>query len=379
MRLKYLQKLDFPLLGSLAVILIMSLLVLRSASASITSNPSYFVNKQAVWIIIGTCAMIATMTVNYTQFARYSKALYVLNLILLVLVLIPGVGTEVNGATSWIKLGFFSIQPAEFSKILIIITFANFLVARQGQLNTLKDLVPCFIHFAIPLALILKQPDLGSGLVFLAIMFGMLLVGGARLGLLLGIVVTGLGGAIGAVFLHLKFGLPLPIKQYQLMRLIVFLDPYADGYGGRGAGYNIIQSLAAVGSGKLWGQGLGKGSQVQLNFLPEHHTDFIFSVVGEELGFVGAVFLLSMYFILLYRCLKIAFKAKDTFGALIVAGVVSMFTYHIIQNVGMAIGIMPITGIPLPMFSYGGSSMLANLIAIGLVLNVNLHRKKIMF
>lgn len=163
------------------------------------------------------------------------------------------------------------------------------------------------------------------------------------------------------------------------MRLIVFLNPYADGKGGRGFGYNVIQSLTAVGSGKIWGQGLGQGSQVQLNFLPEHHTDFIFSVVGEELGFAGSIFLLLMYFLLLYRLIKIAQNAKDMYGSLIVTGVISMFFYHVVQNVGMAIGIMPITGLPLPMFSYGGSSMMANLIALGLALNVNLRRKKIMF
>jgi len=379
MNIKRLKNLDFVILGSLVVILVMSLFVLSSASASIVSDPTYFVTKQAMWIVIGLVAMVAAISINYTQFARHNRLLYVLNILLLLSVLIPGVGTEVNGATSWIKVGPFSLQPVEFSKLLMIITFANFLVTKQGQLNTFKELIPCFLYFALPLLLILKQPDLGSSLVFIAILFGMLLVGGARLGLLAGITTAGLGGAISAVFLHLKLGMPLPIKQYQLMRLLVFLNPYADGKGGRGAGYNVIQSLAAVGSGKFWGQGLGKGSQVQLNFLPEHHTDFIFSVVGEELGFIGSIFLLSMYFLLLYRCIKIALNSKDLFGSLIVIGIVSMFTYHIIQNVGMAIGMMPITGIPLPMLSYGGSSMLANLIAIGLVLNVNFRRKKIMF
>ncbi len=379
MRKEYLKTLDFSLLGMVAVIIVMSLLVLRSASASISSDPYYFITKQLVSIAIGLVAMIVVATINYTLFARFSKWLYVGNLLLLTLVLIPGIGKEVNGATSWIRLGAFSLQPVEFSKIIIILTFANLLVSRQGKLNTFKELIPCFLHFIFPILLILKQPDLGSALVLLAIMFGMLLVGGARFGLLTGLIGSGLMAVISLVFLKLKFGLPLPIKDYQLMRLIVFLNPYADGKGGRGAGYNVIQSLTAVGSGKLWGQGLGQGSQVQLNFLPEHHTDFIFSVVGEELGFIGSVFLLLMYFLLLYRCIKIALNAKDLYGTLIVSGVVSMFFYHIIQNVGMAIGIMPITGLPLPMFSYGGSSMMANLIALGLVLNVNLRRQKILF
>ena len=178
---------------------------------------------------------------------------------------------------------------------------------------------------------------------------------------------------------HFKFGVPLPLEEYQLMRLVVFLNPYNDGFNGRGYGYHIIQSQVAIGSGGLLGKGLFHGSQVQLNFLPEHHTDFIFSVVGEELGFIGAVALLVMYFGLVYRALNIAKAAKDLYGTLLVSGVVSMIMFHVLENIGMSMGLMPITGIPLPLFSYGGSSMLATLMGLGLVLNVNIRRQKIRF
>jgi len=169
------------------------------------------------------------------------------------------------------------------------------------------------------------------------------------------------------------------LEDYQIMRLVVFLNPYADGQGGRGAGYHIIQSLVAIGAGGLWGQGYRNGSQVQLHFLPEHHTDFIFSVVGEEFGFVGAVLLLSLYFLLLYRGLIIAAETDHLFGRLLVIGIISIFAFHLLVNVGMTIGIMPITGIPLPLFSYGGSSMITSLIGLGLIISVNLRQRRLLF
>jgi rod shape determining protein RodA len=227
--------------------------------------------------------------------------------------------------------------------------------------------------------LILRQPDLGTSLVLMAILFGMLYVGGINTRIIL----TILGGGfllVGVVlYAHFNFGLPIPLQDYQLQRLVVFLNPYNDGQGGTGAGYHIIQSQIAIGSGSWWGLGYGQGSQVQLNFLPEHHTDFIFSVIGEELGFVRTVGVLGLYFLLLYRMIRIAAQAKDVFGALLVSGVASLYAFHILVNVGMTIGIMPVTGIPLPLLSYGGTSMLANMLALGIVLNVNLRRQKILF
>jgi rod shape determining protein RodA len=230
-----------------------------------------------------------------------------------------------------------------------------------------------------PWVLIMLQPDLGTGLVYLAIALGMIYVAGGSSSLLLKILGAGAAVVAIALFAHFKWGVPLPLEDYQLQRLIVFVNPYMDGRGGRGAGWHIIQSLVAVGSGGFWGKGLFQGTQVQGSFLPEQHTDFIFAVVGEELGFVGGIVILLLYFILLYRTLYIAQQARDNFGTLIAAGICSMWGFHILENIGMAIGIMPITGIPLPFLSYGGSNMLANLLAVGILLSINLRRQKILF
>jgi rod shape determining protein RodA len=228
----------------------------------------------------------------------------------------------------------------------------------------------------------MKQPDLGTSLVFLAIMFGMLFAAGARPSLLIGLIVGGL--ALASIWIwahfwfeaHSSFNLWIPLKDYQLKRLIIFLNPWQDWHGD---GYHIIQSQIAIGQGGLLGRGLFQGSQTHGDFLPIQETDFIFSVVGEELGFAGAMVLLFLFFVLIYRSIYIAINAKDNFGFLLSAGVVSMLTFHVLVNIGMTTGIMPVTGIHLPMFSYGGSNMLTNLAALGLLLNINMRRQKIVF
>lgn len=371
------RNLDYYFVGSIVAILAVSLAVLSSAGANMASDPYYYVKKQLIWIVLGFAGMFLMLLIDYEQLKRYHHALYVFNLILLVAVFL--IGHQAKGAQRWINLGFFLLQPSEFAKIITIITLACFLDKRQGRLNRWQDLILPFGYVALPMLLILKQPDLGTSLVLLAILFGMLYVGGANPRLLLIIAGSGIAIAGLALFAHFRFGVPLPLEDYQLRRLVVVLNPYNDGQGGTGAGYHVIQSQIAIGSGGWWGVGWRQGSQAQLNFLPEHHTDFIFSVVGEELGFVRAVGVLGLYFILLYRILRIAANARDMFGALLAGGVASTFAFHILVNVGMTTGIMPVTGIPLPLFSYGGSSMLANMLALGLVLNVNLRRQKILF
>ncbi|MHB1127743.1 MAG: rod shape-determining protein RodA [Bacillota bacterium] len=380
---KLLKRLDYGFIAAVAAILTYSIFVLTSASESIaqgmTGDPLYFVKKQLLWVGIGIVALLVILSVDYLRLERYSKIIYIANILLLVAVLIPGVGNEAKGATRWIDLGPVPLQPSEFAKLGIIISFAHFLAARQGRLNTLKELLPCFAFVGIPMLLILRQPDLGTSLVFIGIAFGMLFIAGARPALLGSLVVTGITGVILALVGHFRWGLPLPLKDYQLMRLVVFLNPYNDGAGGRDSGYQMIQSLVAIGSGSWWGKGWKNGSQVQLNFLPEHHTDFIFSVLGEELGLVGGIALLALFFYLIYRAIDIAYRAKDLFGTLVVTGVTSMFVFQLLVNVGMTIGMMPITGVPLPLFSYGGSSMLTNLMALGLIININIRRQKILF
>lgn len=374
---KLLKNLDVTFIVAAALILIMGILILSSATLNVNSDQWFFVKKQLLWIFVGLICLVPILMVDYGVLFRYANYIYGFNIVLLLAVLIAG--RTAKGAQLWLNLGPLGGQPSELAKIMVIITFATFLVKRQERLDSFRELIPAFIHVGVPLGLILMQPDLGTSLVFIAITFGMLYVAGGRSSVLLKI--TGFGTLIVALAIigHLKFGLPLPLEDYQFSRLIVFVNPYLDGQGGRGAGWHVIQSLVAIGSGGFWGKGLFNGTQVQGNFLPEHHTDFIFSVVGEELGFIGSTFIIGIYFVLLYRILRIAFKSKDQFGTLIAIGIASMWVFHILENVGMSIGIMPITGIPLPFLSYGGSSMLANMISIGLLLNINLRHEKVLF
>ncbi|MFZ5942735.1 MAG: rod shape-determining protein RodA [Bacillota bacterium] len=369
---KILNKLDYTLISAVALILVMSLFILNSATAHLSSS---FLTKQIMWIFVSIFVLMATLRMEYSFFTKYTRYLYVLNILLLVAVFV--LGTEVKGAQSWIIIpGVGSIQPSEFSKLLLIITFAHYLVLKQGELQTFKDLIPAFIFVAIPLLLILKQPDLGTALVVVAIMVGMLFVAGASRLILIGLFGGGTLAAIGYIFGHLKYGWWIPLKTYQLNRILVVFDSNIDP---RGAGWNVWQSKIAIGSGGLYGKGLGGGTQSMGQFLPEQWTDFIFAVLAEELGFIGAGLLLVLFLIVIYRGLKIALLSRDLFGSLIATGIVSMYLFHIIENVGMAMGIMPVTGIPLPFVSYGGSSMLTNMIGLGLLLNIYIRRQKIIF
>lgn len=372
---KILRSLDYTLLATVLLILVMSFFVLNSA----TQNASVkfginFVARQMAWTVIGLGAFFGVLIFDYSKIAKYARHFYALNLVLLLAVLI--FGKETKGAQAWIPIGPFKLQPAELAKAFLILGLGQFLSVRIGKLERFRDLLPVFIYVGIPLLLILKQPDLGTGLVYVAIMFGMLLAAGASPALLFMLVAGGIGLIVLAIYGHLNWGWWLPLQNYQLMRLIVFIDPMIDP---KNSGWNVIQSQIAVGSGGLTGKGWGMGSQTKGDFLPEQWTDFIFSVLAEEFGFVGAAALLILFFVLVYRGIKIAREAKDPFGSLIAVGVISMYVFHILQNIGMTIGIMPITGIPLPFVSYGGSSLLANMLALGLLMNVHVNREQILF
>ncbi|HEY8875102.1 MAG TPA: rod shape-determining protein RodA [Desulfosporosinus sp.] len=381
-----LRNLDFLFILITILLLMASLLILSTASINVLkSDPMHYVKSQSVWIFVGIGAAAAIAVTDYEKWRTYRWWIYGFNLTLLLAVIL--FGDAAKGATRWIPTPFgFNIQPSEFAKIFIILTLADFLADRKGKLNNYKDFIMPFLFVLPPMLLIFKQPDLGTTLVFVAIFIGMMFVAGANPwkfgGLLLG------GATIMGValwlhfstglpwFLHKLQGLPLPMQEYQLRRLTIFMNPYGDMSGD---GFHIIQSIWAIGSGGLWGKGYQMGTQGQLNFLPEHHTDFIFSVVGEEFGFVGTITLLFLFLIFLLRSLSIALKARDTYGMLVTTGIVSMFTFHILINVGMTSGIMPVTGIPLPLISAGGSAMLANMAAVGLMLSVNLRSRRLMF
>ena len=369
-----LRNLDWSFVANIYIILGISLILLGSASRIISSDPFFYVKKQLMWIVLGTIVFVITATLNYNNLFKYANYLYTFNIVILASVLL--FGTSKKGAQRWISIGNFDFQPSEFAKLIIIISLAVFLAKRQGKLNRLRDFIQPFAFVALPMLLILKQPDLGTALVFVAILLGMMLIAGARPIILGGLVLGGVAIVALALYAHFNYGLQLPLKEYQLQRLVIFANPQLDPLG---SGYHVIQSMVAIGSGGLLGKGYMQGTQIQLNFLPEHHTDFIFSVVGEEFGFVGCLVVFVMYFSLIYKAIRIAAAAKDIFGTLVVTGVVSLLAFHLLINVGMTMGIMPVTGIPLPLLSYGGSTMLTMMMALGLVVNVNINRQRLLF
>ncbi len=378
MELKRLKFIDKPFLIVLALIIAFGLVILISATNAISTNPFYYLKTQIAALIIGAGISIFIMRYDYSQMTRYNYLIYGLALFLLVLVLV--LGEEVRGTVGWINLGPLpAFQPAEFTKIMLIIAFADFLNRRKGELNTLVELIPCFVFMGVPFALIMLQPDLGTALVYIVITIVMMFVAGANPKIMITLILGATAFIAVCLLLHFQYGMSLPLEDYQIKRLTMFIDPYDDGMGGRGAGWNTIQALIAIGSGGLIGKGLFNGTQVQLNFLPEHHTDFIYAVIGEELGFIGAALIIMLYGLLLLRAVYIAYNAKDFYGTLIVLGISAMWLFHVYENIGMSIGIMPITGIPLPFLSYGGSSMLTNIIAVGIILSVNVRGKKIVF
>ncbi|QDR80129.1 rod shape-determining protein RodA [Sporomusa termitida] len=364
---RLLRNLDFILIGVTVLLVLISLVIIGSATH--INGPSedryWYVERQGLFALASIIIIFFILNFDYRSLEKFAGFLYIFNLIMLLAVMF--VGQSALGAQRWIQIGPISLQPSEFSKLIMIIALAQVLDKRTGRLNSFKEIIPVFIFVGIPFFLVLKQPDLGTSLVFLAILFGMIFVAGISTRHLLSIIGAGL--AFLPVFWHF-------LKDYQKKRLTVFIDPNVDPLG---SGYHIIQSKIAIGSGMLFGKGLFNGTQSQLNFLPENHTDFIFAVIGEELGFVGATLILLFYFILLYRGIKIAGAARDNFGMLVATGITSMLAFHLLVNVGMTAGIMPVTGIPLPLMSYGVSSLTTNLVSIGILLNIHMRRQKILF
>jgi rod shape determining protein RodA len=341
-------------------------IVMVSSSARTALHPLALIRTQLVHLAAGLLIGIGLVAIDYRVLARYANALYAANIALLAVVLV--LGHTALGAQRWVSLGpLGQFQPSEFAKLAIVITLAKYMSDRPGPYRSFLDLLPFLAHISLPMLLIFRQPDLGTALVYGAVLLGMLLVGGARYRDL-----AALGAGVAAVS-PVFWGL---LKEYQRRRLLVFLSPSQDPLG---AGYGLIQSKIAIGSGMMWGKGLFAGTQNLLQFVPEHQTDFIFSVVGEELGFVGAMVLLGLFLLWLGRGLRIAAVARDRFGMLIAVGIVTMVAFHVFVNIGMTIGIMPITGIPLPFVSYGGSALMTMLWATALLLNIGMRHQKIWF
>lgn len=319
--------------------------------------------KQLTWILLGMGSMLVLARIDYHRILDQAPALYVAGLGLLVLVLIPGIGVMKFGARRWLGSGGVNLQVSEFVKLVIIVVLARFFSEVRSDRLVLPDLIKAGLLTAIPVGLILLQPDMGSGLVLLPV----LVVGAFLAGLQWKHAVAIL--LIGVLLLPVAWFFVL--KDYQKGRIETFLRP---GENPRGPGYQVLQSKIAVGSGGLWGKGIGQGSQNQLGFVPVRWSDFILAALGEELGFVGVLATLLLYGFLLWRLWDNARTAKDRAGMYLVMGVAAVIGFHVLVNVAMVIGYMPVTGIPLPLMSYGGSATLFTFMALGLVMNVRLRR-----
>ncbi|HEY7043133.1 MAG TPA: rod shape-determining protein RodA [Nocardioidaceae bacterium] len=367
-------RLDWVVVLATAALLTMGSLLVWSATANndaLTGGDSTaYLTRHLANVAVGLVLAFFVAATDHRWVRIWAPLVYLAAIVGLVLVLSP-VGAVINGSRSWIHVGGMSIQPAEFAKLGVVAGLALLLAEKTEHRKGLsqlrdRDVVGALALVVVPAVLILAQPDLGTLLVLGVTVFGLVAVAGAPKRWLVLLAGGAVAGAVAAVQLGL-------LKGYQLDRFGSFLDPTLDP---RGAGYNTTQARIAIGNGGLFGQGLFQGSQTQSGFVPEQHTDFVFTVAGEELGLVGAGALIALYLVLLWRAVRIATRADDMFGRLAGAGIVCWFGFQAFQNVGMCLGIMPVTGVPLPMVSYGGTSMFASLMAIGLLLNIHLRTER---
>ncbi len=352
---------DWVLFAITIILSVFGIIVIYSATRTLDSITNVVVQSAA--FCLGTAALIVVCLFDYEQFKNLVKPIYIFSIVILVLVLIFGV-TGDWGARSWIRFGPIGIQPAEFAKLCFILTFSYHLEKVLDDINKPIVILGLLAHVGVLVALIMMQPDLGSTLVFIFMFLCFMFT--AKLSYKY-IIPVGVIGIASLPFIY-RYGL----NEYQQERILVFLDPNRDPLG---RGYNVIQSTIAVGSGQLWGKGYLEGTQNQMGYLPTKYTDFIFSVISEEFGFIGAMAVVILLFVLIWRCFSIARRADNAYGRFICIGVGAMFLFHVFENVGMCIGLTPVTGIPLPFLSYGGTSLVTNMIAIGLVMSVAYHNK----
>ncbi|MEC1180280.1 FtsW/RodA/SpoVE family cell cycle protein [Metasolibacillus meyeri] len=385
---QFMKRFDWALAAILLVFLVISLLAIASAQTGGQYGSYNFVPKQLQWYVVGAIIVGFVMYFEPDQYKKMSWYLYGLGMILLiVLIFMPdGVGQiaeKKNGAKSWYHIpGVGSIQPSEFMKTFFILAAAR-LISKHNEKYLIKSLKSDFILLAkigvtlmVPLAAIMQQPDLGSSLVFIAITAALVIVAGISWKIILPVLIGGvtLSGALLWMALYMQDFLQktFNFQAYQFARIYSWLDPYS--YSSN-EGYHLITSLNAIGSGEIFGKGF-KGREV---YVSENHTDFIFAVIGEDWGFVGASFVICLYFLLIYHLTKTTLLLKDPFCTYVCAGIIAMITFHVFENIGMTIQLLPITGIPLPFISYGGSSLMGNALAIGLVFSMRFHYKTYMF
>ncbi|KKR21058.1 MAG: Rod shape-determining protein RodA [Candidatus Moranbacteria bacterium GW2011_GWA2_39_41] len=355
-------KFDWVLTITTFLLLTVGLVTLYTISSIEANAQLNHFQKQLVSVAVGLVLMISFAFIDYRALNSYSTKLYFG--IIGILGMLVLWGTTVRGTTGWIGVGAFNLQPVEITKLIVIIFLASFLSKKKTHLSVIVRTVASVILVAVPVFLILKQPDFGSAAIIMGIWLGMLFVSGITKKVFFGLLLIGILTASSSW---------LVLKDYQKDRLINFVNPQQDPMG---SGYNVIQSTVAVGSGGVWGKGLGHGSQSQLNFLPEKHTDFIFAVFAEELGFFGSCVIIVLFGILIYRIKETARLARDNFGYLLAVGIAMMLFLQILVNIGMNIGVAPVAGVPLPLLSYGGSSMISILISLGIIQSIYLRRLK---
>jgi rod shape determining protein RodA len=350
-------------------LIVCSLITLRGATRhTVAGSPLYYVERQGIYAVIGLVLAVLLARIDYTRLREYRYALYGIMIALNLVVF--GMPT-VRGSHRWIPLPFFQLQSSEFGKILLIVSLAAFAVERLRRLGEKRTTLRIMLLALGPALIVIPQPDLGTGLVYLAIGYTILFVAGTSWKQL-----TGLAAVFVAAVAIILAGAPAVgvhvLKPYQVQRLTGFLNPSRDP---RNQTYNITQSEIAIGSGQKTGRGVAGASQTNLHFLPENQTDFVFAVVGETYGFAGAALVLSLYALLIWRSLRVLMMSKNLYGTLIAGGILAMFMFQVFVNVGMTIGIMPITGVPLPLMSYGGSSVLVTLIAVGLLQSIHVQAR----
>ena len=356
--------LNFAVIGLLLIGTLLVYAGTREWFRSYGLDPEYYLKRHILNILIGALLAYGTTLIDYRLLRAYTPIIWLASVIGLVIVLIPGFGSKINGARAWISLpGGFQLQPAELAKIAIIVGIAMIMADRENanQDPTDLDVLKALAISAVPVLLIVAQPDLGTVLIISAAILAMISASGAPSRWVIGLLIL----AVIGVFTAIQTG---AVSQYQIARLQSFVDPSADP---QATGYQLRQSRITIGSGGILGKGLFNGPQTNGRFVPEQQTDFIFTVAGEELGFIGCSVILALYLLFFLRAFAICRRSSDLFGRLVCIGVIAWFSFQTFENIGMTMGLMPMTGVPLPFLSYGGSSMFANLIGVGLLQNVH--------
>lgn len=368
----FVRRLDWILIGSIGALVGYGLWAIAGITRhDIAGDEGYYLTRQAIFVVIGLAGLLAAVLVDPDFYRTRWRAIFGGTVFMIAIVFLAGAGS-IRGSKRWLDLGFFRFQPSEFGKVLFILALAGFLAERSRRLHEVRTTATALGLASIPIFLVFLQPDVGTALVYCAALAAVLFVAGtpwSHLGVIaasaIGVTVLVLGALPAA-------GLPV-LKDYQQKRLTSFLNSDDDPGG---ATYNITQSKNAIGAGQLRGRGVDNATQTTLNFLPEHHTDFVFASLAEERGFVGAALLLMLYLLVVWRGFRIVTLARDAFSAIVAGGLVFALLFQIFVNVGMTMGVAPITGIPLPFVSVGGSSMIANLIAIGLLLSIHARSRR---